>query len=360
MSFKKNALIIFAAIAVIAIAAGAYRFFSAKNSKERVIQTEAVTRRDIASSVQATGVIRAKTGAEVKVGARISGRVEKLYANIGDVVKKGQVIAQLEQEDLKAKVNEAKMNLQVVEANLELSQKNLQRMQNLYAKDYVAKDMVDLVERDYKAAVAQANQIRETIRFNETQMSYANIYAPISGVIASVTTQQGETVSASSLNVPTFVTIVDLNRLEIYAYVDETDIGKIKPGLDAIFTVDSFPDKDFKGKVTAIYPKATIQDNVVYYITIISIDNPEGKLKPDMTVNATIYLNKRENVLAVPNKAIKREGGRKVVTVLENNKPVQKAVRTGWKDSVYTEVVEGLKEGDKVVTGEAAKKEEGF
>ena len=360
MSFKKNALLIFAAIAVIAIAAGAYRFFSAKNSKERVFQTEAVTRRDIASSVQATGVIRAKTGAEVKVGARISGRVEKLYANIGDVVKKGQVIAQLEQEDLKAKVNEAKMNLKVVEANLELSQKNLQRMQNLCAKDYVAKDMVDAAERDYKAAVAQADQIRETIRFNETQMSYANIYAPISGVIASVTTQQGETVSASSLNVPTFVTIVDLNRLEIYAYVDETDIGKINPGLDAIFTVDSFPDKDFKGKVSAIYPKATIQDNVVYYITIISIDNPEGKLKPDMTVNATIYLNKRENVLAVPNKAIKRDGGKKVVTVLENNKPVQKAVRTGWKDSVYTEVVEGLKEGDKVVTGEAVKKEQEF
>jgi len=213
---------------------------------------------------------------------------------------------------------------------------------------------------------AQVNQIRETIRFNETQMSYANIYAPISGVIASVTTQQGETVSASSLNVPTFVTIVDLSRLEIYAYVDETDIGKIKPELEATFTVDSFPEKDFNGKVTAVYPKATTQDNVVYYITIISIENPVGAynhtplLKPDMTVNANIYLNKRDNVLAVPNKAIKREGGKKVVTVLENNKPVQKAIKTGWKDSGYTEVLEGLKEGDKVVTGEALKKEEGF
>jgi macrolide-specific efflux system membrane fusion protein len=360
MSFKKKGLIIFAAIAVIAITAGAYRFFSARNAKERVFQTEAITHRDIASSVQATGVIRAKIGAEVKVGARISGRVEKLYANIGDVVKKSQVIARLEQEDLKAKVNEAKMNLTVVEANLELSQKNLQRMQSLFAKDYVAKDMVDVAERDFKAAMAQSNLIKETIRYNETQMSYANIYAPISGVIASVTTQQGETVSASSLNVPTFVTIVDLDRLEIYAYVDETDIGKIKPGLEATFTVDSFPDKDFKGKVTAIYPKATVQDNVVYYITVISIENPEGKLKPDMTVNATILLNKRENVLAVPNKSIKREGGKKVVTVLENNKPVQKAVKTGWKDNAYTEIIEGLKEGDKVVTGEAVKKEEGF
>lgn len=357
---KKWILMVIVVLVAAAASFGAYKLFFAKANKEVNFQTETVKRRDIASSVQATGVIRAKIGAEVKVGARISGKVEKLYANIGDVVKKGQVVARLEQEDLRAKVNEAKMNLKITEANLDLAQKNLQRMQNLYAKDFVSKDKVDVAERDFKAAVAQANQIRETIRFNETQMSYANIYSPISGVIASVTTQQGETVSASSLNVPTFVTIVDLNRLEIYAYVDETDIGKIKPGLEATFTVDSFPDKDFKGKVTAIYPKATIQDNVVYYITVISIENPEGKLKPDMTVNATILLNKRENVLAVPNKSIKREGGKKVVTVLENNKPVQKAIKTGWKDSAYTEIIEGLKEGDKVLTGEAVKKEEGF
>ena len=357
---KKWIIMVIVVLVVAAASFVAYKMFFAKANKEMNFQTETVKRRDIASSVQATGVIRAKIGAEVKVGARISGKVEKLYANIGDVVKKGQVIARLEQEDLKAKVNEAKMNLRITEANLDLAQKSLQRMKNLYAQDFVSKDKVDVAERDYKAAQAQENQIKETIRYNETQMSYANIYAPISGVIASVTTQQGETVSASSLNVPTFVTIVDLNRLEIYAYVDETDIGKIKPGLAATFTVDSFPDKDFEGKVTAIYPKATIQDNVVYYITVISIENPEGKLKPDMTVNATIFLNKRGNVLAVPNKAIKREGGKKVVTVLENNKPVQKVVKTGWKDTAYTEIVGGLKEGDKVITGEAVKKEEGF
>lgn len=357
---KKWAIMVIVVLGVAAASFGAYKLFFAKASKEVNFQTETVQRRDIASSVQATGVIRAKIGAEVKVGARISGKVDKLYANIGDVVKKGQLIARLEQEDLKAKVNEANMNLKITEANLELAQKSLQRMQNLYAKDFVSKDKVDVAERDYKSAIAQSNQIKETIRYNETQMSYASIYAPISGVIASVTTQQGETVSASSLNVPTFVTIVDLNRLEIYAYVDETDIGKIKPGLDATFTVDSFPDKDFKGRVSAIYPKATLQDNVVYYITVIAIENPEGKLKPDMTVNATILLNKRGNVLAVPNKAIKREGGKKVVTVLENDKPVQKAVKTGWKDSAYTEIIEGLKEGDKVVTGESAKKEEGL
>ncbi|MHB8882158.1 MAG: efflux RND transporter periplasmic adaptor subunit [Thermodesulfovibrionales bacterium] len=354
---KKWIIIVIVMLAVAAASFGAYSVFSSKAGKEINFQTEAVKKRDIAAAVQATGVIRAKIGAEVKVGARISGRVEKLYANIGDLVKKGQLIAQIEQEDLRAKVNEARMNLKIAEATLELNQKNLQRMQNLYAKDYVSKDKVDVAERDLKAAQAQAGQIRESIRYNETQMTYANIYAPISGVIASVATQQGETVSASSLNVPTFVTIVDLNRLEIYAYVDETDIGKIKPGIDATFTVDSFPEKEFRGKVTAIYPKATIQDNVVYYITVISIENAEGKLKPDMTVSSTIYLNKRDNVLAVPSRAIKREGGRKVVQVLENGRPSPRTIKTGWKDSTYTEVIEGLKEGAVVITGEAVKTE---
>ncbi|MBI5635294.1 MAG: efflux RND transporter periplasmic adaptor subunit [Nitrospirae bacterium] len=350
---------LFAGMAVLVIAALSVMFWMSyhKDSNKTAFQTETVKRRDIAASVQSTGVIRAKIGAEVKVGARISGRVERLYANIGDVVKKGQLIARLEQVDLQAKVDEAKMNLKTAEANLELSQKTIQRMQNLYAKDFVSKDKVDLAERDLKAAQAQVNQIKEAIRFSETQMSYANIYAPISGVIASVTTQQGETVSASSLSVPTFVTIVDLSRLEIYAYVDETDIGKIKPGLEATFTVDSFPEKDFSGKVSAVYPKATIQDNVVYYITLVSIENPEGKLKPDMTVNASIFLNRRNNVLAVPNKAIKREGGKKVLQVLENNRPVQKSVKTGWKDTAYTEIIEGIKEGDMAITGEVTKTE---
>jgi macrolide-specific efflux system membrane fusion protein len=352
---KKWIIIVIVVFVVAAALFGAYKLFFAKADKEVDVQTETVKRRDIASSVQATGVIRAKIGAEVKVGARISGRVEKLFANIGDVVKKGQLIARLEQDDLKAKVNEARMNMKIAEANLDLAQKSLQRMKNLYEKDFVSKDKVDVAERDYKSAQAQVSQINEMIKFNETQMSYANIYAPISGVIASVATQQGETVSASSLNVPTFVTIVDLNRLEVYAYVDETDIGKIKSGLEANFTVDSFPEKDFKGKVTAVYPKATIQDNVIYYITLISIENPEGKLKPDMTVNTTISLSKRSNVLAVSNKAIKREGGKKIVYVIEGGRLVQKVIRTGWKDSNYTEIIDGVKEGDLIITGEPVK-----
>lgn len=349
---KKLFVVAILLMAISGAAVMVYRQQVSHEAETNTVQTEKVTRRDIASSVQATGVIRAQIGAEVKVGARISGRVEKLYANIGDIVTKGQLLAQIEQEDLKAKVNEAKMNLRVIEANLELAKKNLTRAENLFAQDFVSRDNVDVAERDYATAQAQASQIRETIKFYTTQLSYADIHAPIDGVIASVATQQGETVSTTAQNVPTFVTIVDLNRLEVYAYVDETDIGKIKPGIEATFTVDSFPDQDFKGTVYAIYPKATILDNVVYYITVIAIDNPAGRLKPDMTVNATLYLQKRSNVLAVPNRAISREGGRKVVQVLAGGKAVAKTIKTGWKDSTYTEVVEGIKEGDLVITGE--------
>lgn len=323
-----------------------------KNDNAISYQTEVVKRHDIVSIVEATGTIKAQIGAEVKVGTRISGKVQKLYANIGDQVNKGQIIAEIEHEDLSTKVSEAIINLKKAEANLELSKKNYERMKNLYTQDLIARNQVDIAERDFKVAQADLNEIRETIRYQQTQLSYATIVAPISGIIASVTTQEGETVSASSMNVPTFVTIVDLERLEINAYVDETDIGRIKKGLDVKFTVDSFPDTEFNGKVYAIYPKGTIQDNVVYYITVISIENTEGKLKPDMTTNVTILLNKRENVVAVPNRAIKRQHGKKMVYLLENGKSIGRTIETGSRDSYYTEVIKGISENDRVIIGE--------
>jgi len=354
---KKWLLISFLILAGAGLALLAYRHLAKQTPGEQALVTERVGRRDISASIQATGVIRARIGAEVKVGARISGRVERLYANIGDVVKQGQRIARLEQDDLAAKVNEARMNLRAAEANLALARKTLSRMENLFAEDFVARDKVDMAEKDLKTAEAQVAQAKESIKYHTAQLSYADIHAPIGGVIASVATQQGETVSATAQNVPTFVSIVDLNRLEVYAYVDETDIGRIKPGLEATFSVDSFPETDFKGVVSAIYPKATIQDNVVYYITVIAIDNPDGKLKPDMTTNATILLHKQEGALAVPNRAIGREGGKKVVRVLENGKAVARPIKTGARDGRYTEVREGVREGEVVIVGEGRQNE---
>jgi macrolide-specific efflux system membrane fusion protein len=186
-------------------------------------------------------------------------------------------------------------------------------------------------------------------------LSYATITAPIKGTVASVNTIQGETVT-TGLNAPTFIKIIDLDRLEVLAYVDENDIGKVRVDQDAMFTVAAHPSVEFKGKVTSIYPSATIQDNVVYYITSISVDNSEGKLMPDMTTNVLIFLDQRKGVLTVPNKAVQREGQRKFVFVMEKGFPEKRFVDVGWKDQSYTEITTGLREGDLVVIGDLPRK----
>ncbi len=365
-----------------------------------------VTRRDLSATVTATGTIKAMVGAEVKVGSRIAGRVDQLAVQVGDRVKAGQVIARLEQDDLRAAVELARANLanaeaklatvrkgartqeiqtteaalRQAEANRLLAQVNLDRYRQLYQDGGVALQQVDTAARDYDVSVAQVRtaqeqlslirekytpedlqsaeaevrQTRAALRITEANLGYATIVAPMGGVVASVSTQQGETVTSGSAaaQAPTFVTIIDLNRLQVDAYVDETDIGKVHVGQEATFSVDAFPDKEFSGKVTAIYPKALIQQNVVTYDVVIAIDNREGLLRPDMTTNTTITVAKREKVLAIPNQAVRREDGDRVVFLQDGDRLVRRPVKTGWKDKTYTEVLSGLKEGDRVAVGE--------
>jgi RND family efflux transporter MFP subunit len=208
----------------------------------------------------------------------------------------------------------------------------------------------ELKRRDAETAANQVTQAQAVLRAAEAQLSYARIVAPIDGIIASVATQEGETVSAG-LQAPTFVTIIDLHRLEVDAYVDETDIGKVKLGQQVTFTVDAYADRDFSGQVTAIYPKALKQQNVVEYDVVIGIKDPQALLKPDMTANVTIAAETHNHVLAVPTKAIRREGGQKVVYVLQGGKPVTTPVKTGVRDTEYTEIVSGVTEGTVVVVG---------
>jgi multidrug efflux pump subunit AcrA (membrane-fusion protein) len=369
--------------------------------------TALVTRRDLSASVTATGTIKAMVGAEVKVGSRIPGRVEHLAVQVGDRVQAGQVVARLEQEELRAAVEKARADLAAAEAKLATVRKgarpqelqtgeaavrqaeanqllalaNLDRYQQLYRDGGIALQVVDTAARDHDVSAAQVRSAREqlsltrekytpedvqyaeaqvqqaraTLRMAEANLGYATITAPMSGVVASVSTQQGETVTSGSAaaQAPTFVTIIDLARLQVDAYVDETDIGKVRVGQEAIFSVDAFPDKEFGGKVTAIYPKALIQQNVVTYDVVIAIDNRQGLLRPDMTANTTITVARRENVLAVPNQAVRREDGDRVVFAQEGDRLVRRPVKTGWKDKTYTEVLSGLKEGERVVVGDS-------
>jgi RND family efflux transporter MFP subunit len=182
----------------------------------------------------------------------------------------------------------------------------------------------------------------------EIQLSYASITAPIDGVVAFVSTQEGETVVAS-LNAPTFVTLIDLRKLEVTVFVDETDIGRIKVGQKAKFTVDTYADKFFKGKVREIHPKAVIKDNVVNYEVILDIGKKNvAKLRPEMTANVVVTTGTRKNVLTLPKSAIKREGKKTFVVMQANDGLEDKSIELGWRDGGKIEVISGLKDEDQV------------
>jgi macrolide-specific efflux system membrane fusion protein len=364
-----------------------------------------VQRRDLVSTVAATGKVNAMVGAEVRVGSRVSGRVQRLYANIGDIVRNGQVLAELENDDQKALLEQRRAELRIAEAKLssaeslrpgeiqkaeaalkdtqatsELANIEFERQKKLFDKALVSREILDTARKekevsearvasaarevelakqrfteDLKSAKAQIEQAGAALRVHEAQLTYYTIRAPISGIISSVSTQEGETVAAG-LNSPTFVTIIDLHKLQVDAFVDETDIGKIRVGQKATFTVDSFPDREFNATVQAIYPKAVIMDNVVYYDVVHRIDEPlTGELRPEMTTNVMVSLDARKNVLAVPLHAVSRDQGKSVVFVLRGGQSMRQAVKVGWKDPEWIEIVDGLKEGDKVVIRNAPK-----
>jgi RND family efflux transporter MFP subunit len=356
---KRNKLFILVIVLPCAAAAAWWAFGQNETSKAFAPETAKVIRRDFSSSVLAIGVVRPQVGAEVRVGARISGKVERLYTNIGVQVKKGQVVAELEQADLEAAVLKVRAEVKVAEAKVvdaesreKLANLEYQRQKNLLRDDFTSQQAVDKALKEKESARAgvhlagrQLDAVRAALKEARVKLSYATITAPISGVIASVSTQEGETVAAG-FNAPTFVTIIDLNRLQVDAYVDEVDIGKIQTGQECIFTIDAFPAREFNGNVVAIYPKAVIQENVVNYDVVIEITDPyDGLLRPEMTASVTISLAKRQQVLAVPAKAIRRERGKNIVYIQAETGPEPRRVSIGWKDGQWIEIASGLQEG---------------
>ncbi len=360
MKRHKGKIIILMLLAAVAAALWWYASHkpAAKNSTSATVTAR---RRDLTVSVLATGAVKAQVGAEVRVGSRISGKVEHLYANIGDEVKKGQIIAELEKADLQASAARAGAEVRVAAAKiadadsrLKLAKLEYERQKNLIKKDFTSRQALDKAVKEKESAGAGLNlaqwelkAARAALKEAEVKLSYATITAPISGVIGSVSTQEGETVAAG-LNSPTFVTIIDLDRLQTEAFVDETDIGKVKVGQKAVFTVDAFPERKFKGEVTAIYPKAVIQDNVVNYDVVIGIKTPyRGILRPDMTTSVTIYQARRLGVLMIPERAVIRRGGKKFVRL--PGSAGERQIVSGARQGKYIEVVSGLRQGGKIL-----------
>ena len=334
----------------------------ATNASAAAPATTQAAMREFSSLVTAIGAVKPQIGAEVRVGARLSGKLMRLPANIGDRVERGQVIAELEKADLAATVARREAAVAVAgakiadaEARQKLSEATHQRQLALLKVSGTSQQLVEEALRESQSAAAGVQIAIRERELAEAQLSearvnlsYATITAPISGVIGSVTTQEGETVAAG-LNAPTFVVIVDLDRLQVNALVDEVDIGKIRLGQRATFNVDAFPAQDFTGSVSAIYPSATIQDNVVKYVVAIAIDDEDRSLlRPEMTTSVRIQLESR-TVLAIPARAIRQEGGRPVVHVIDGQATEIRPVRVGWRDGPWAEIADGLSNGERIV-----------
>lgn len=350
---KKITLITIAAILIVVIAGLTYSTLYSEDDVEVANYTLIkVQRRSLNQSVLATGIIKTQIGAEVKVGAQVSGIVKELNVEIGSKVKKGDLLAEIEPTGYKAKMEMALAQKEIAEAEKKFAEKELKRYRALNEKEVATAQQMESIEKQYELAVAKVEQAKADLDYAALQLSYTKITAPIGGIVASVTTQEGETVAASFAS-PTFVTIIDLNRLEVWAYVDETDIGRIAPGQNVTFTVDTYPGEEFTGRVETIYPKAEIQNNVVNYITVINIENKEERtIRPEMTATVRIYNDKKNDVFVVPKNGVKKEEGKTFVYVLKNGMPAKKYIETGISDKKYFEVLSGLKENEQVIIGE--------
>ncbi|MBI4962112.1 MAG: efflux RND transporter periplasmic adaptor subunit [Desulfomonile tiedjei] len=343
-------------IAIGFVGGGAYWVNGKLSGKpQQEYETVPASKRDVGAMVQATGIVKAMVGADVKVGARMPGKVVELPINVGDRVNKGQVIARIEQDDLVAKVKLQKAVLAEAKAEEIRLAKDFERDKQLSVTNAISPQKLDQSEAQHEMAKARTLKSRAELDYWESQLSYATIAAPIKGTVASVNTMQGETV-VTGLNAPTFIRIIDLDHLEVLAYVDENDIGKVQVDQEATFTVAAHQATEFQGKVTSIYPSATIQDNVVYYITSVSVDNRGGKLRPDMTVNVSIFINRRKGVVTVPHKAVQRDGSRKFVFAANNGLPEKRFLKIGLRDQSYIEILDGLKEGELVIIGDPFRK----
>jgi HlyD family secretion protein len=311
-----------------------------------------VMRRDLGTQAKATGVIKPMIGAEVNVGSSVSGVVMRLFVQIGDRVEKGQLLAEVDSRALTARRDADAAALQVAQANLDYAEVDFRRKQQLNEAQIISRNELDLAQKALAVARQQRDQAKATLADSNTQLGYTQIVAPIGGVVSTVTTQEGETVAAS-FAAPTFVTLLDLSKLEVWAYVDETDIGRIHIGQPARFTVDTYGDEEFAGVVTSIHPKAEIRDNIVDYVVVLRFTARRGfVLRPEMTTTVSIDLDRRRDVLALPIRAVRRQGSRTLVLRRNNGKTEQRTISTGIRDDNYWEIVAGLREGDEVVVGE--------
>lgn len=352
-----------AVIVIVVIAVAAWVLSGGKKEEEINFKEEAVKTETLQNSVTATGTIEAVTS--VTVGTQVSGIVNKLYVDYNSQVKKGQVIAELDKTNLLSELNTAKANLASATSNLSYQAANMNRYQTLYKKGLVSADEYENALLTYRQAKEQVASSKESVQKAQTNLGYATITSPIDGTVISKSVEEGQTVAAS-FNTPELFTIAkDLTNMQVVANVDEADIGGVKEGDRVTFTVDAYPDDTFEGTVKQVRLEATTTNNVVTYEVVISAPNADLKLKPGLTANVTIYTQERSGVLAVANKALRftptKETvgkdmkivdckGKNKVWTLSDKTLTAHSVTIGQTDGVHTEIIKGIKKGQKIVT----------
>ena len=348
--------------AVVIVALVIWMCSGGKKEETVEFETAKAERQDIHTTITATGTIEPVTS--VTVGTQVSGIVSKLYVDYNSVVKKGQVIAELDKTNLMSELNRAKADLTSAESTLAYETANFKRYQTLFDKGLVSANDYESAKLSYEKARQTTASSRENVQKAQTNLGYATITSPIDGVVLSKSVEEGQTVAAS-FNTPELFNIAqDLTDMRVIADIDEADIGGVKEGQRVTFTVDAFPDDKFEGQVTQVRQEATTTSNVVTYEVVISAPNKDLKLKPGLTANVTIYTLEKNGVLAVPAKALRftpnealLKNGQQIedlevpmkVWTLEGNTFKAHKVEIGTTNGMLTEIVSGINEGTDVL-----------
>ena len=355
---------VYVAAGVVAMVAVAFWMMSGGKKEVSVtFDTAKVAPANLMTSVTATGTIEPVTS--VTVGTQVSGIVSKLYVDYNSVVKKGQVIAELDKTNLVSQLNASKATLASAQSKLNYESSNYKRYDALYKKGLVSADEYENAQLTYKQAREQVASAKEEVQRAQTNLGYATITSPIDGIVLSKAVEEGQTVAASFSTPELFTIAQNLKEMQVVADVDEADIGDVREGERVTFTVDAYPDDTFEGTVKQVRQEATTTNNVVTYEVVISAPNADLKLKPGLTANVTIYTAERKNVTCVPSKALRYTptketiGKRKIVDcngknkvwTLEGNNIVAHRVNIGMTDGTNTELLDGLKTGTQVITG---------
>lgn len=355
------------AAAAAALIWGAVNYMRQPGKTEQFV-TSKLEKGDITEMVSASGTINPISN--IDVGTQVSGRIQKIYVDYNSLVKKGELLAEIDPSSFESNVAKEKANLDVAkaqvmsaEANRDYYKKHLDRVVKLNRQNYSADKELDEAQKNYDTAVAsvalykaQVEQAQAALDYNKIQLGYTKIVSPVDGIIVSKSVEEGQTVAASFETPTLFNVAEDLTKMQIEASVVEADIAKVKEGQNVQFNVDSFPNETFHGVVTQVRNEAVTTSNVVTYEVVISVNNEELKFKPGMTANVEIITANEKDVFVVPNKALRFSMDediryqQKGIWVLENGQPQRIEIISGVYDDNNTQIDgDRLKEGMEVI-----------